>query len=265
MATIRASHTLLACLVASIVTSGIVPHEAFAQSSKATAYDRKQDDANRRQLSSLSTSVASVKAATSTIVRGLGGTISPTGTVVLPGTLSGSKGDKGDKGERGDTGPRGAQGPVGPSGEMPSTRYFVPESSCETIDLEDLCGEDAGPGCEIQMTFYSTTTTRVIGHQTNVVMQSRTLQGSGASRYITFFASTGSSYGEGYLGKQGSTSYFFSPHGVASFQNHKAYCPSSYVAPERFTSTTYDAYKGTSKVTLRTTAGWSVSLKIVKR
>jgi hypothetical protein len=149
---------------------------------------------------------------------------------------------------------------------MPSARYFVPESSCETLDLEDLCGEDAGPGCEIQMTFYSTTTTRVIGHQVNVVMQSRTLQGSsGGSRYITFFAPTGSSYGEGYVGKSRSTSYFFSPHGVASFQNHKTYCPSSYVAPTELGTTTNDAYKDSGKMTFRTTAGWNVSLKIVKK
>ena len=148
---------------------------------------------------------------------------------------------------------------------MPSTRYFIPESSCETLELEDLCGDDAGPGCEILMTFYSTTTTRVISHQVNVVMQSRTLQGSGTSRYITFSAPTGSSYGEGYLGKPSSTSYFFVPHGIAAIQNHKAHCPSSYVAPEQFTGTTHDAYRGTNKVTFRTVAGWSASLKVVKR
>jgi hypothetical protein len=186
----------------------------------------------------------------------------------MPGKLNLGKGDKGDKGERGAQGERGEQGPqgpAGPSGEMPSARYFVAESSCETVDIGELCGEDVGPGCAIYLTLYSTTSPRVIGHQSDVVMQSRTLQGNSGSRYITFFAPTGSSYGEGYVGKAGSTSYFFIPHGVAAFQNHKTYCPSSYVAPAQLGSAINDAYRDAGKLTLRTTSGWNVSMKIVKK
>jgi hypothetical protein len=115
------------------------------------------------------------------------------------------------------------------------------------------------------MTFFSTTSPRVIGHETNVVMQSRTLQGSSTSRYITFFASTGGSYGEGYVGKAGSTHYFFVPHGVAAFQNHKTYCPSSYVAPAQLGTAANEAYRDTNKMTLRTIAGWDVAIKVVKK
>ena len=94
MAPVPVSHSSFACLDLSFVTSGIAPHEASAQSRKATKYDRQQDTSNERQFSSRASTVASMKAATATIVRGLGGTVSPTGAVVLPGTLSGSEGER---------------------------------------------------------------------------------------------------------------------------------------------------------------------------
>ena len=285
----RPTHTLLTTTAFALVSLFTVSAHADNEVRRSSVYDRQQDTVSQKRYTRVYNSLRILRASTAAIAKALGGTASATGVVILPGRgiaekgekgdpgAQGLKGDKGDRGDKGDKGERGEQGvagatgavgprgPVGPTGEMPSARYFVPESSCETIDLGTLCGEDPGPGCEILMTFFSTTTTRVIGHQVNVVMQSPQLQGNSVSRYITFFAPTGGSYGEGYVGKAGATSNFFVPHGVAVFQNHKSNCPSGYPAPAQLGTATNDAYRDTGKMTLRTVAGWNVAIKIVKR
>lgn len=302
MSHIRSIHGLFTCTAVALTSLFALSAHAAPFVHGPSVYDKKQDAAtkkldaaSKKQISNISNTITILKESTAAIAKGLGGTVSPTGAVVIPGLNisrqgekgadgapglkgdkgdTGAKGDKGDKGDRGEqglrgetgaAGPAGARGPAGPAGEMPSARYFVSESSCETLDLGTLCGEDPGPGCEIDLTFYSTNTTRVISHQANVVMQSPTLQGNSVSRYITFSAPTGNSYGEGFVGKPGSTSNFFVPHGVAVFQNHKTYCPTSYVAPAQLGSATYEAYRDTGKMTLRTTAGWNVAVKIIKK
>ena len=297
MSRIRCSRLVFTTTVALASLFTLTAH-AQTQVNRSSVYDRQQDAANKKQHSSVLKSIRILQQSTAVIAKSLGGSSTVTGTVVIPGLLAtgkgekgdvgaqglkgdrGDRGEKGDKGDRGDKGERGeqglpgapgaagaagARGPAGPTGEMPSARYFVAESSCETIDLGTLCGEDPGPGCEIHMTFFSTNTTRVIGHQVNVVMQSPQLQGNSVSRYITFFAPSGGSYGEGFVGRAGATSYFFVPHNVAAFQNHKTYCPTSYVAPAQLGTATNEAYRDTSKMTLRTTPGWNVAIKIVKK
>jgi len=290
----RPTHTLLTTTALALVSLFTVSAHADNQVRRSSVYDRQQDTVSEKRYSRVDKSLRILRSSTAAMAKALGGSASATGAVVLPGRViaekgekgdtglqgvkgdkgdigeKGIKGDKGDKGERGEQGVAGAtgavgpRGPVGPTGEMPSARYFVQESSCETIDIGTLCGEDLGPGCEVLMTFFSTTTTRVLGHQVNVVMHPR-LQSNSASRYVTFFAPTGGSYGEGYLGKAGATSNFFVPHKVAVFQNHKSSCPSGYAAPAQVGTATNDAYRDTGKLTLRTTAGWNVAIKIVKR
>ncbi len=146
-----------------------------------------------------------------------------------------------------------------------SREHFVSASQCQTIDLEGLCDDDAGSGCELHITLYNTANDQVRGHMVHVRMQSPTLQGNDGFRRITLGNDVAPLLSSAVLGKAADAVSLYNPWNLAFLQNGPQGCPLSYLPPTQNGPTfSRKSYVSTNKLTLRASANWHATLLVKK-